>query len=56
MSEPTANRALAAASDLAGWLALKQTTEALRLAPSVDEFYWRFYVPLVDAVLDEAAR
>jgi hypothetical protein len=40
----------------AGWLALRKTTESLRLAPSVDGFYWRFYAPLVDALLDEAER
>ena len=44
------------ARPLAGWPTLKRATESLRLVPSVDGFYWRFYVPLFDAMLDEAER
>jgi hypothetical protein len=36
----------------AGYLTLRRWLEAVKLAPSEDGFYWRFYVPMMHALLD----
>ncbi|HKQ62899.1 MAG TPA: hypothetical protein VJS92_16520, partial [Candidatus Polarisedimenticolaceae bacterium] len=39
-----------------GYLMLRRRLEALRLVPSEEAFYWRFYVPLMDAILTSHER
>jgi hypothetical protein len=36
----------------AGYLTLRRWLEAVKLAPSEDGFYWRFYVPMMQELLD----
>jgi hypothetical protein len=43
------------AMPFAGYPALMRWFEAIKLAPSEQSFYWRFYVPLMTAVLEQAA-
>jgi hypothetical protein len=38
----------------AGYTTFKRWFEALRVAPSESEFYWRFYVPLMTRLLEDA--
>jgi hypothetical protein len=35
----------------AGYLAVRKTTERLRLAPSEDAFYWTFYAPMMERIV-----
>jgi hypothetical protein len=38
----------------AGYLAFRHVVEGLKLAPSETAFYWRFYVPMMQTILDDA--
>ena len=38
----------------AGYTTFKRWFEAMRVAPSESEFYWRFYVPLMTRLLEDA--
>jgi len=44
------------AMPFAGYAALKRWVEGFKLAPSESAFYWRFYVPLMSRVVDEAVQ
>jgi hypothetical protein len=46
----------AGAVPFAGYPTLMQWVEAVKLAPSEQSFYWRFYVPLMTRIVDQAAR
>lgn len=37
-----------------GYLAFRHAVEGLKLAPSETAFYWRFYVPMMEAILSDA--
>jgi hypothetical protein len=39
----------------AGYLTFRRWIEAVKVAPSENAFYWRFYVPLVDRLVRDAA-
>jgi hypothetical protein len=39
-----------------GYLGFRQLVEGLKLAPSETAFYWRFYVPLMETILNDAER
>jgi hypothetical protein len=39
---------------LLGYLAFRHIIEGLKLAPSEAAFYWRFYVPMMEAILSDA--
>ncbi len=41
---------------LAGYLTVKRWSESLRLGPSENEFYWTFYVPMMERILSENLR
>ncbi len=36
---------------LAGYLTVKRWTESVRMGPSENEFYWTFYVPMMERIL-----
>lgn len=38
----------------AGYLAFRHLVEGIKLAPSETEFYWRFYVPMMETILNDA--
>lgn len=38
----------------AGYLSFRKWFEGAKLAPSEEAFYWRFYAPMMDAILSEA--
>jgi hypothetical protein len=38
----------------AGYLAFRHFVEGLKLAPSETSFYWRFYVPMMESILNDA--
>jgi len=38
----------------AGYVAFRHLVEGLKLAPSETAFYWRFYVPMMETILDDA--
>ena len=40
----------------AGYLAFRHFVEGIKLAPSQTAFYWRFYVPMMESILNDAAR
>lgn len=40
----------------AGYLAFRRWIEAVKVAPSENAFYWRFYVPLMERLLRDAAE
>lgn len=40
----------------AGYLAFRSWFEGAKLAPSEEAFFWRFYAPMLEAVLREASR
>jgi hypothetical protein len=40
---------------VAGYLELMKWTEAVKLSPSEQSFYWRFYVPMMRRMLEQAA-
>jgi len=42
------------AMPFAGYLTLMRWFESLRLAPSEQSFYWRFYVPLMTGLIEES--
>jgi len=48
------NPAAATPMPFAGYLGFKRYVEALRIAPSDGEFYWRFYAPMMTRLLDDA--
>ncbi len=40
---------------VAGYLELRKWTESIKLAPSEESFYWRFYAPMMRRLLEDAA-
>ena len=40
----------------AGYLAFRHFVEGIKLAPSQTAFYWRFYVPMMESILDDAGN
>jgi len=37
-----------------GYLGFRRLVEGLKRAPSESAFYWRFYVPMMETILNDA--
>jgi hypothetical protein len=42
------------AGDFVGHVAVRHLVEGLKLAPWETAFYWRFYVPMMESILNDA--